>query len=215
LVAILKKRRVEAFSGQITVWATFQMKTFLFIIGLTFFAFGTSSCQDKPIEVIFTSSHTDTATKLGELKIYKLKKQTKFSDFNYRKLAAIDSNVNDNLNFNNLMPIFEPSKGLYNYYQFLATFKGESYNGGEGTLIKDFHDILIIKTDDNNTILDAYQYTLEWAEFPCQYDLYKSVKTGFKLNDNFDIKKLELTRTYFSDDKDKIHNESGKLSLRK
>jgi hypothetical protein len=215
LVAILKKRTVDTFSGQITVKTTIQMKTFLFIFVLTVFTFGISSCQDKPIEIVFNSSQVDTATGLGELKIYKLKKQTKYSDFNYRKLADIDSNIKDTLNLRNLMPIFEPSKGHYNYFQFIATFKGEAYNGGEGTLIKDFHDILIIKTDDNNKILDSYQYTLEWAEPPCQFDLFKSKKTSFELTDNLDIEKLELTRTDYYSDKDKLHIEGGKLSLRK
>jgi hypothetical protein len=191
------------------------MKTFLFILVLTFFATGISSCQDKPIEIIFNSSQVDTATGLGKLKIYKLKKQTKFSEFNYRKLADIDENIGDTLNLRSLMPIFEPSNGHYNYYQFIATFKGEAYNGGEPTTIEDFHDILIIKTNDSNKIIDAFQYTLEWAEPPIQFDLFKSAKNGFELTDNLDIKTLELTRTEFHSDRDKLHSEDGKISLRK
>jgi len=55
------------------------------------------------------------------------------------------------LNLKNLMSIFDPVSGHYTYYQFIATFKGHSFQEAD----KDFHDILIIKTDKENKIVDA------------------------------------------------------------
>jgi len=49
------------------------------------------------------------------------------------------------------MSIFDPVSGHYTYYQFIATFKGHSFQEAD----KDFHDILIIKTDKENKIVDA------------------------------------------------------------
>ncbi len=173
-----------------------------------------ASCQTKQsAKTIFISAQKDTATGINETKIYKLKKKTINSDFDYLKLEDIDGNIKDTLNLKSLMPIFEPINGQFTFYQFLATFKGEAYNGDGPTLIKDFHDILIIKTDNKNKVIDAYQYTLEWAEPPLQFDLYKSDCVNLILKTDLDISSLKLTRKDFWDDKDRVHNESGRLKL--
>ena len=157
------------------------------------------------------STKNDTATGLKETKIYKLKKKTTNSDFDYLKLDDIDGNIKDTLNLRNLMPIFEPINGHYTYYQFISTFKGMVCCDGEG--FKDFHDILIIKTDNENKIIDAYQYTLEWAEPPLQFDLYKSDTKNATLTNGLDISALKLTRKDYWDEKDRIYKESGRLRL--
>jgi len=55
-----------------------------------------ASCQTKqPVKTIFTSAQTDTATGLGQTKIYKLKKKTINSDFDYSKLDDIDGSIKD------------------------------------------------------------------------------------------------------------------------
>lgn len=169
-----------------------------------------ASCQTKQsVKTIFISAQKDTATGINDTKIYKLKKKAINSDFNYSKLNDIDGNLKDTLNLRNLMPIFEPISGHYNYYQFIATFKGHSFQEVD----KDFHDILIIKTDNENKIIDAYQYTLEWAEPPLQFDLYKSDIKNLTLKTDLDISSLKLTRKDFWDDKDRIHKESGRLKF--
>ena len=79
------------------------------------------SCQTKTVKVVFASTQKDTATELNAAKIYKLKKKAINSDFDYSKLGDIDGNIKDTLNIKNLMPIFEPINGHYNYYQFIST----------------------------------------------------------------------------------------------
>ena len=187
---------------------------FLTLILLTTLLTGLASCQTKPVKTVFEATKNDTATKLNETKIYILKKETENSDFNYSKLEDIDGNKMDTLNVRNLMPIFEPVSGQYKYYQFLSTFIGEAYNADGPRLFKDFHDILIIKTDNENKIIDAYQYTLEWAEPPLQYDLFKSSIKNISLTNNMDIKQLKFTRTNSWSDDNKELKESGIIKLK-
>ena len=170
--------------------------------------------QLKPVQVIFENSRSETATTLTATPVYVLKKQAKNADFNYSKLDAIDGNIKAGRNTKNLMLIFEPVSGAFNYYQFLATFKGKAYNGGEATTIKDFHDILIIKTDQSDKIIDAYQYTLEWAEPPLKYDLFKSSAKNAVLTDALNIKQLKFKRTYSWSEKDTMLKEDGIIRLK-
>ena len=172
------------------------------------------SCQAKPVEVIFVSDKQDTATGLTETKLYRLKKQTINSDFNYSKLSNIDRNKCDAHGKRNLMPVFEPVEGRYNYYQFIATSKGYAYNGGDGPILtEDFHDILIIKTNNENKVVDAYQYTLEWAEPPLEYDLFKSSVKGTMLKDGLSVDRLKLSRIGYWNEEDILHKEGGIVKL--
>jgi len=173
-----------------------------------------SYSQSKPVQVIFENTKVETATGLTATPVYLLKKQAKNADFNYSKLDAIDEYIKDTINVKNLMPVFEPISGAFNYYQFLATFKGKAYNGGEAATLKDFHDILIIKTDQNNKIIDAYQYTLEWAEPPLQYDLFKSSAKNLVLTDTLNIKQLKFKRTYSWSEKNTMLKENGIIKLK-
>jgi hypothetical protein len=189
---------------------TRELKILLTVCLLTFTSWKLISCKTKqPVKTVFISSQKDTATGLNETKIYILKKKTINSDIDYSKLDDIDGNIKDTLNLRSLMPIFEPISGHYNYYQFIATFKGHSFQEVD----EDFHDILIIKTDNKNKIVDAFQYTLEWAEMPCQHDLFKSCSTGLTLADDLLINSLKLVRTDYWDEKDKFHQEGGILKL--
>jgi hypothetical protein len=185
--------------------------TFLiFVTVLTVFA----SCQDKFVKTKAETTQKDTTTKLSETKIYILQKETVNSDFNYSKLDNIDAQKMETLNLKNIMPVFEPISGHYKYYQFLATFIGEGYNSDGPPLIKEFHDILIVKTDNENKIIDAYQYTLEWAEPPLQNDVYKSSIKNISLTNNMEIKQLKFRRTISWNDNNKVLNESGVLKLK-
>ncbi|SEQ43818.1 hypothetical protein SAMN04488097_2049 [Epilithonimonas lactis] len=121
------------------------MKLYLFSILISLF--GLVTCQTKSIQTISESRIEDTITKPNETKIYILKKQKNNSDFDYSKLNDIDAYygiLSKHRESDDISSAFEPLKGKYNYYQFIATFKGKSYNDGGPTLIKDFNDILII-----------------------------------------------------------------------
>src|SRR5438045_6718320 len=100
------------------------------------------------------------------VKEYKFLDKTFNADINHKSLFALDT-LSPGMSL--LEKIFKPAKGNFIVYRFLATFKGISFTEEE----KDFHDLLIVKTDSSNKILDAYQYTLEWAEPPLEYDLYR------------------------------------------
>lgn len=77
----------------------------------------------------------------------------------------------------------------------------------------DFNDILIVKTDSKLKIIDAYQYTLEWAEPPFSYDLYRAVKQGITLTNQLPVEKLGFTRTDYFKKSEREFNESGVISL--
>ena len=191
---------------KLNIYFQLKMPRFFKIYIFLIIVVGLWSCS-KPVKTIYENNQTDTATVLSEKKIYRLKKNTINSNFNYFQLNNIDSYLGD---WHNLGQIFEPVDGRHNFYKFMATFKGESYAG----TIKDFHDILIIKTDSENKILDAYQYTTEWAEPPCQYDVYRGSVNDLVLTDNFDISALKLIRTDYWDEKDKLHTEDGTIKLK-
>lgn len=189
------------------------MKFLTFIFLTTLFT-GLASSQTKPVKTLFESSRKDTTSSSNKTKIYVLRKQTENSDFNYSRLDHIDGNKMDTLNVRNLMPIFEPISGQFKYYQFLSTYIDQAYNPDGRPLFKEFHDILIIKTDKENKIIDAYHYTLEWAEPPFQYDLFRSSCKSISLTNNLDINQLKFIRTYSRSDNNQELKESGIIKLK-
>ena len=125
----------------------------------------------------------------SQIKQYKLIAKTNNADFDYPKLNNIDNFLNDS---SDIRQAFKEIEGDFIVYQFEAEFIGESYKG----ISEYFHDILIIKTDVKNLIIDAFQYTLEWNEPPFQYDLYRSTINNFELKNNFELDRLKMSRTY-------------------
>ncbi|MDO5640561.1 MAG: hypothetical protein Q4G28_11915 [Neisseria sp.] len=186
---------------------------FLTLLLFSTLLIGLASCQTDSVKTVFETTQKDTATGLNETKLYILKKHTENSDFNYSKLDDIDGNTMDTPNASSLMPVFEPISGRYQYYQFLSTFVGQAFNVDEAPLFKEFHDILIIKTDHENKIIDAYHYTLEWAEPPLQYDLFKSSAKNVYLTNNLDINQLKFKRTHRWHNDDEEMKESGIIKL--
>src|SRR5688572_21901127 len=82
--------------------------------------------------------------------------------------------------------VFKPVKGESTVYRFIATYLGLSFTNEQ----KEFHDILVVKTDSKNKVIIAYQYTLEWAERPSETDLYVSNCKDIYLTDNLPIDKF-------------------------
>lgn len=112
------------------------------------------------------------------------------------------------------MPVFEPIRGKYKCYQFISTSVGQAYNADGPPLYKDFHDILIVKTDNEDKIIDAYHYTLEWAERPLQYDIFKSSAQNITLINSLNIEYLKFKRTYSWSEKNKEMKESGIIKMK-
>jgi len=144
-------------------------------------------------------------TLFAQTKEYKLISKTENADFNYKSLNLIDAARTRETRRN----VFNPVKGKNTVYVFTATYKGFSYDNTE----KDFHDILIIKTDSKQKILDAYQYTLEWAEPPFSYDLYKASAKGLMLINQLPIESLLFRRVDYYKETDRELKETGVLVL--
>ena len=123
------------------------------------------------------------------IKVYKLIKSYDNSEINYEQLNNIDEFLSVN---RDVRKLFEPVKGDSKIYLFEAEYYGESLSSGS----KKFHDILIVKTDSSNTILDAFHYTLEWAESPFQFDLFRNSTKGILLEDDLELNSLCMIRNY-------------------
>jgi len=184
------------------------MKKLYVAIFLPLMTLGQMSCQTKKVKIVYENNSVENPTELNETQKYILKKKSINSDFDYSKLDNIDNYKK--------VESFEPVDGKYTYYQFISTFKGYAYvaPGDSGDHTKTFHDILIIKTNENNEVIDAYQFTLEWAEKPFQYDVYKSEADNLILADNLNIKSLNLNRTESWDENDKLFKENGVIKLK-
>lgn len=131
--------------------------------------------------------------------------KTENSDFNYQSLNFIDTTTTRET----LRNVFNPVKGKNTVYVFQASYKGLSFNNAE----KEFNDILIVKTDSKQKILDAYQYTLEWAEPPFSYDLYKASAKGLTLINQLSVDKLLFRRVDYYKESDSELKETGVLIL--
>jgi hypothetical protein len=79
--------------------------------------------------------------------------------------------------------------------------------------LETFHDILIVKTNSKNEIIDAYQYTLEWAEPELSYDLFRSTIKNQKLTNGLSIEKLKFYRTQKNHENEPL-DEKGIIRLK-
>lgn len=139
-------------------------------------------------------------TGFSQTKEYKLIAKTEKGDFDYPALYGIDTTKNRE----SRRSIFNPVKGKYTVYLFIATFTGSSFNNTE----KDFHDILILKTNKKNKIIDVFQYTLEWAEMPLSYDLYRANAKKKILVNGLTIDKLNFRRVnYYNEDQRELKQQ--------
>ncbi|MBE7177164.1 MAG: hypothetical protein INR69_12205 [Mucilaginibacter polytrichastri] len=155
----------------------------------------------------------DTATGLDQPRKFILKKKALNADFNYARLDSINIPTGEANTERSKLRHFEAGNGNFIFYQFIATFKGESLNPDmpRMTEIKDFHDVLIIKTTVDGMIVDAYEYTLEWAERPMYYDLLRRSKKGLILADGMEINSLKFRRVSDGNGKQPRVEECGRL----
>ena len=167
---------------------------FLFASWLLTGLYGVGSAQELPLRIVFESNQSDRATTKNP-QVYIVKKIAENADFNYSKIHSV-SNISIYDTIEDIpiwfKSVFEPVKGRFTYYQFQSTYLRMSKAEGK----KEFHDLMIIKTDSSNNIIDAFQYTLEWAEPPFEYDLFRSTITNIQLTNNLEIQKLGFERTF-------------------
>lgn len=157
------------------------------------------SCRTNKFQIVYTSKQNDQPTEFNDNQIYRLKSKAIFADFNIGMLNDIDNKIKDSTS---IRAIFAPVQGDYNYYQFQSTFKGLAMifpDDDPKDSIKVFHDILIIKTNKKNKIIDSFHYTEEWGEQPFQYDLFRGSIRNIPLSHNMDISILKLVRMQYFD----------------
>ncbi|TWI17192.1 hypothetical protein [Sphingobacterium siyangense] len=134
------------------------------------------------------------------------------TDFNYKMLDDFENSFADLIKENNSRElVFNPVNGKYHYYKFVATYKarGISKDSDAARPEQTFHNILIIKTDDYQKIVDGYHFVLEWGEKPLSYPLFRVKATDLTLQEGLSLKQLNLKRAMDNTDFD----GDGKIKL--
>jgi len=80
-------------------------------------------------------------------------------------------------------------RGKYTIYKFINAFEGMGTFGE-----KIFHRLLVIKTDKNRKIIDAYLHTLEWIDSP-SINLYRLTAKGLDLEEGINIRAFGFTNS--------------------
>lgn len=138
-----------------------------------------------------------TSIVFAQQKEYKLLDKTSNADIDKSFILRLDKAPRG---LPMLDSLFKPVKGEFTVYRFLATFQGKSYTGQE----KEFHDLLLVKTDNNNKVVKAYHYTLEWAEMPLEQDMYFSTSKDLVLVNGIAINAFGFERPWFDDVEKKL-----------
>ncbi|MFC3352414.1 hypothetical protein [Sphingobacterium zeae] len=134
------------------------------------------------------------------------------TDFNYKMLDNFEQSFSELIKENNSREsIFNPINGKYHYYKFVATYKARGISADSDSVKPEqtFHNILIIKTDDQQKIVDGYEFVLEWNEKPLSYPLFRMKASDLILQEGLSLKQLNLKRVTDNSDFD----SDGKIKL--
>ena len=145
--------------------------------------------------------------KISSAKKYELIQKTENADIRY---ADFDKFSSISLSKDEMKTAFEPKKGDFIVYNFIAIYEGISKL--RRNIV--FEDYMILKINpQNNHIIDGYQFTIGWAEPPPNFDLYRISRQGIKLINDLDIEILQFSNVENTSSKPKYLNENGKLQL--
>ena len=105
--------------------------------------------------------------------------------------------------------LFQPVSGSNTVLCYKASYKGF---GKFADKKSDFTDLLIVSLDDRRCVLDAYTYTLEWAEPPFYRDLYRSTQTGRLWSSIHTLEELDFRCPFLEKfiSKGEVHGVIGK-----
>ena len=120
--------------------------------------------------------------------VYQVKAVYENSDLNAK---AIEKYKKRELEWNDtgeVLKLFQPVKGKYRVISFMATGYGLSFTNKKEI----FHNILILKIDQNDEILDGFEYVLEWVEVPVASRLGRVTKKAVKLKKGLPLSELEF-----------------------
>lgn len=90
---------------------------------------------------------------------------------------------------------WQPVKGQFRVYLFIREFEGGWFDPEIDTTLT-LHDVIVLKTDKYDTILDGFFFRMEWSEVPSQSFTFRSFATGKVLTDKFPVDSLELLNEY-------------------
>lgn len=147
---------------------------------------------------------------------YQLVSVKKRADINYLTIKNINS---FSAVYNDIFEAFKPIKGTFTVYTFIKEFEGTSKQYFESenpdTLIK-LHNILIIKTNEKDEILDAFHYLMENCERPGQSNLFRTFVTEKNITDIKTLTDLEFMLEYevysnCQEEFTRLENETDKL----
>jgi hypothetical protein len=122
------------------------------------------------------------------VKTYRLAGIVQGADFDLRALGDIDA-----------LPVPHPAgagsqiaeiplrHGKFFIYKYIAAYAGTAAEAGEA----EFHDLLALKIGCGDEILDAWQYTREWADAP-SLDLNRMRAKGLVLRRGLSVGALDL-----------------------
>lgn len=118
-------------------------------------------------------------------KTYHLISHQRNSELNYPQFALYDSLISKE----EIIKAFTAIEGESDVYIFRANYWNASFRVHH----KMFNDYLCLKVDpQSKKVLDAFQYTLEWAELPASSDLYSLGNSEVYLVDSMSIAELEM-----------------------
>jgi len=128
--------------------------------------------------------------------VFHLHSKSEKADINYVTIKNINSLDHG---YDAMLGHFKPVSGEFTVYIFLKEFKGTSIEYMESnnpdTLVP-FHDMIILKTNAQDVIVDGYYYRLEWAEVPSQFMLFRSYCNAVKLTDELSVRSLNFLNEY-------------------
>ena len=137
----------------------------------------------KIILFIFTLSVLSSCIRYDEKCLpYYLYSVTQNSDINYDMISKIDSFPMGKAKLNNE---FYPVSGNYTVARFLSFSYG---NGMESSF--ETNNVLILKIDKDQRIVDGYLYCLQWAEMPVSTALLRISNNNVKIKNKRSISSL-------------------------
>ena len=136
-----------------------------------------------------------------ELPVYQIKQIYQNADLNEKAIERFRKNIELRSEVDEIMKLFKPIKGKYKVILFMSANYGLSGIDDKKDIS---HDILILKINKNNEILDGLEYILEWAEPPYTARFVRATKKGIKLKKGLRISELDF-RTFETDFQEKFN----------
>lgn len=136
--------------------------------------------------LIFTTASFSIAAQEKTPFVYQIKAVYQNADLDAKAIERYQKRDVEWNDTGEVLKLFKPVKGRYKVILFMAAVYGLGFDDKNDI----FHNILILKANKNNEILDGFEYTLEWAEVPTASRLARITKPGVKLKKGLPVSQL-------------------------